>query len=238
MPNVKDSLRQMFDSCVKLQDVDLSGINFANVSNVFRFLFDCRSLRTTLNIDAAKFDNSYGYTFADMAIGDNANVVIRCTQASKDILDGKMIRVTNSGYTQHVTYEITDAENAGQLDGDTKEEETKPNVMVFAVTENASNVKVHSLSAAELAAAEDAVNKMLALENKCIDEMIFGQHISVDGEGSRGIQFAGLSVNKDATRVFIIDGDSVSEVTNFSVLGSNVAFRSEVFGYVLFVTTK
>lgn len=106
MPNLKGSLRQMFDSCTKLQDADLSGINFANVNEVFRVLFDCRSLQTTLNIDATNFSANQGYTFANMAIGDNANVIVNCTQASREILENNMIWATSYGYVQHVTYNV------------------------------------------------------------------------------------------------------------------------------------
>lgn len=106
MPNLRNTVRQMFDECRELQNVDLSGLNLSQVSEVFRFLYNCRKLRTILNIDAAQFSSS-GYTFADMAIDDSADVVVNCTQASYEKLRN-MIRVTNVQYNQHVTYNITD----------------------------------------------------------------------------------------------------------------------------------
>lgn len=116
MPNLKGSLRQMFDNCKNLENVDMSNIYLGqNVDNVFRVLFNCQKLRTTLNIDATNFDRSSGYTFADMAIGDNANVIVNCTQASKDILDDYMIWATSVQYQQHVTYNIIDAPTINSL---------------------------------------------------------------------------------------------------------------------------
>ena len=109
MPNLEGSIRQMFDCCYKLHNVDLSGMNFSNITNVFRAFYNCKELKTTLNIDATNFDTSYGYTFADMAIGDTADVTVNCTQASKEILDDHMIW-SPSGKTIHVTYNITDAD--------------------------------------------------------------------------------------------------------------------------------
>lgn len=111
MPSLKGSVRQMFDSCRKLRDIDLSGLDFSKVSNVFRAFYRCESLRTTLNIDASLFDTSCGYTFADMATGDDADVTVVCTKADRDKLEGqKMIWSTNVQKPLHVTYVITDGE--------------------------------------------------------------------------------------------------------------------------------
>lgn len=109
MPNLTDRIGQMFDACTKLRDVDLSGLDFSKVSNVSRAFYRCESLCTVMNIDATLFDRSSGYTFADMAIGDEADVVINCTQASRDILEDHMVWTTDVRYTQHITYNITDA---------------------------------------------------------------------------------------------------------------------------------
>ena len=112
MPSLEDSICQMFDSCRKLRDIDLSGLDFSKVSNVFRAFYRCESLRTTLNIDASLFDTSYGYTFANMATGDDADVTVVCTKADRDKLEGqKMIWSTNAQKPLHVTYVITDGED-------------------------------------------------------------------------------------------------------------------------------
>ena len=109
MPSLKGSLRQMFDECRKLRNVDMSKINLGKeITNVFRVLYNCRALRTTLNIDASNYDTTSGYTFANMAIDDDAEVIINCTQASKDILtkDNRMIWATDATNSQHVIFNI------------------------------------------------------------------------------------------------------------------------------------
>lgn len=105
MPNLTETVRQMFDDCRELQNIDLSGLDLSNVSIVFRFLYNCRKLQTTLNLDATLFNTSMGYTFDDMAIDDTANVIVNCSAESYEKLQN-MIRVTNVQYTQHVTYNI------------------------------------------------------------------------------------------------------------------------------------
>ena len=111
MPNLEGSLRQMFDCCTHLVNVDMSGINFANVTNLFRTFCACYNLQTTLNIDASNIDIENGGYNADMATGDNASVIINCTQASKDILE-QLIRKTNVQYTMHIIYNVTDSDIA------------------------------------------------------------------------------------------------------------------------------
>lgn len=115
--------------------------------------------------------------------------------------------------------------------------EEEPKVMIFAVTENATNVKATSLSTAEKSALKSSINDKLASEAKHIDSLLYAVNLDVDGEGNRGLQFVGLTIDKASTRIFVVNGNEVTEIKNFSVFRDNIAFKSEVFGNVAFVTT-